>query len=176
MALCGVGRSLRVGGPVRQGSSSCNASQQIYSHPTSVPGRMLCRSSSMMATSVHYESGSAAATPPPTLSESSAAGHPLLSHHLLMKNEHLPHHHHHHHHRLYQPYNHLPTEVYEMGGYPLASTSGSAAASAAAGGESRCSSVSSSGGGDPHQLTLKSEGSSVDNNMELLDSGNVSFP
>lgn len=130
----------------------------------------------IMATSaVHYDSAPSSNTPPPE----SSINHPLLSHHLLMKNEYLHHHHHHHHHRLYQPYqlpessanaNHYAGEMH----YPtMASTSSAAAAVHAAAGDSRCSSASSSGGADALQLTLKSEGSSVDNNLELLDTANV---
>lgn len=117
-----------------------------------------------MATSavVHYEGPASTASPPPE----SSVNHPLLSHHLLMKNEHLHHHHQQQQHRLYQPYNHLPVESYgDQHLYPIASTSAAVAE------DSRCSSASSSG--DQHQLTLKSESSSVDNNMELLDSANV---
>ena len=173
MAGRAAGRSLPPSsGPVLK-AAAMRPDFTIYSHPTSVPARMLCRYSLSMATSVHYEGAAGASTPPTSLLESSGH-HPLLSHHLLMKNEH--HHHVHHHHRLYQPYSLHPAEVYDMpgshsaGGYPIASTS----SSAPVGAESPCSSRSSSGGADPHQLTLKSESSSVDNNMELLDSANVS--
>ena len=120
-------------------------------------------------------SGLSNVSPPPGIHEGS---HPLLSHHFAMKSERL---HQQHHPRLFQPYQtshhhhhlaaHHESNVYDMSYSVPASSSVNPAS------ESRCSSVSSNGDHLALKTEQQSSGSSLESsgNLELLDSGNVSF-